>query len=159
MTIEAKMDNFFLMDRSKNLKELIAYVDDLGLLGRTIFNHDPKIPSSPELSRLELIIVAKMDRTEGTLGLNQIAAMLSCKKQQASRLVGRLVKAGYLSKKTLGRNVEISISEEGKQRYAIIEKTRLKRMEKAISPMKDQDLSQALELISRLRNLFSVIRN
>ena len=81
------------MDRSENLKELIAYVDDLGLLGRTIFNRDPNIPSSPELSRLEQIIVAKMERTESALGLNQIAAMLSCKKQQASRLVDRLVKA------------------------------------------------------------------
>ena len=81
------------MDRSENLKELIAYVDDLGLLGRTIFNRDPNIPSSPELPRLEQIIVAKMERTESALGLNQIAAMLSCKKQQASRLVDRLVKA------------------------------------------------------------------
>lgn len=80
------------MDRSENLKELIAYVDDLGLLGRTEFNRDPNIPSSPELPRLEQIIVAKMDRTESALGLNQIAAMLSCKKQQASRLVDRLVK-------------------------------------------------------------------
>ncbi len=81
------------MDRSENLKELTAYVDDLGLLGRTVFNRDPNIPSSPELPRLEQIIVAKMDRTESALGLNQIAAMLSCKKQQASRLVVRLVKA------------------------------------------------------------------
>ncbi len=87
------------MDRSENLKELIAYVDDLGLLGRTIFNRDPNIPSSPELSRLKQIIVAKMDRTESAIGLDQIAAMLSCKKQQASRLVDRLVKAAAFPRK------------------------------------------------------------
>lgn len=143
------------MKREESLKELIAYVDGLGLIGRAIFGKAPNLPSSPELSRLELILVATLSRLGRSLTLKETACRLACSKQQASRLVDKLVEQNYLAKKVVGRTIEITLSDEGKKRYEVIEKTRTERMDKALRSMSDEKLSEAVSSLRRLRGLFS----
>lgn len=143
------------MKREDSLKELIAYVDALGLIGRAIFGKAPNLPSSPDLSRLELILVASLRRLGRPITLKETARRLACSKQQASRLVDKLVTAGYLKKKAVGRTIEITLSDLGEKKYETIEQTRIERMEKALKEMSDDKLAEAVSSLHRLRDLFT----
>lgn len=147
------------MNREEALKELIGYVDGLSLIGRAIFAKNPNLPSSPELSRLELIYVAALRRLDRPFTLKETASRLACSKQQASCLVDRLVAAGYLRKRTVGRTLEITLSAEGRRRYEVIEKTRMERIEQSLGHLDDEQLLEAVSSLRRLRGLFAPPRS
>ena len=98
---------------------------------------------------------SSFSRLGRSLTLKETACCLACSKQQASRLVDKLVEQNYLAKKVVGRTIEITLSDEGKKRYEVIEKTRTERMDKALRSMSDEKLSEAVSSLRRLRDLFS----